>query len=134
MYGLKLKSPSTIEKLIKNGMNIENSLVAKGVIKINKGNNNLNNSSDKNKFWSKNKDVTNDGVVDTRIVSMNKPKFFIKGSSASNTQASRQTQQMYNQTSNIIHQPQNQQHNQQQQGQQQGQQCRLFRSRDGPPR
>ena len=35
MYELKIKSPSTIAKLMKKGASIEDALVRKGVIKIN---------------------------------------------------------------------------------------------------
>lgn len=102
MYELKLKSPSTIEKLIKKGMNIETTLVAKGIIKLNKDSDNMNNSGDRNRFWYKNKNVTNDGVVDARAVNTNQPPFTIKKLSVPNmstmeqnrTPASNVTQQL----------------------------------------
>lgn len=69
MYGLKIKSPSTIDKLVKKGMNIKKALIQKGIIEIFKdNNNNPNTSNDKNKFWSRNKNVPNDGVMDTRTI------------------------------------------------------------------
>ena len=64
MYELKIKSPSTIAKLMKKGASIEDALVYKGVININKDNTNTNSSIDQVKFFSKNKNVKNDGIVD----------------------------------------------------------------------
>lgn len=127
MYELKLKSPSTIEKLIKKGMNIETALMAKGIIKLNKDSDNTNNLGDKNK------NVTNDGVVDARAVNANQPPFTIKKLSAPNMSTMEQNQTP---TSNVTQQPPYQQYTQQynqQQGQQQNQQRKPFRSRDGPP-
>lgn len=121
MYELKLKSPNTIEKLIKKGMNIETALVAKGIIKLNKDSDNTNNSRDQNRFWYKNKNVTNDGVVDARAVNANQPPFTIKKLSAPNMSTMEQNQTP---ASNVTQQPQYQQHYQQynqQYNQQQGQ-------------
>ncbi|XP_059070447.1 uncharacterized protein LOC131860098 [Cryptomeria japonica] len=92
MYELKLKGPSTIAKLIKKGIDIEDALIAKGVIKVNKDNNNLTKSSDRNKFWSKNKNVTNEGVVDARTVSTSQAKFVIRRPSALNAPTFQQNQ------------------------------------------
>ena len=64
MYELKIKSPNTIAKLMKNVASIKDALVCKGVIKINKDNANTNSSTDKEKNFSKNKNVINDGIVD----------------------------------------------------------------------
>lgn len=65
MYELKIKSPSTIVKLMKKRVSIEDSLIHKGILKINKDNNNMSTYTDKEKFFSKKKNVTNDGIVDT---------------------------------------------------------------------
>lgn len=126
MYELKLKSPSTIEKLIKKGMSIETALVAKGIIKLNKDSDNTNNSEDRNRFWYRNKNVTNDGVVDARAVNANQPPFTIKKLSVPNMSTMEQNQTPM---SNITQQPQYQQHAQQytqQYNQQQGQQRKPF--------
>lgn len=64
MYELKIKSPSTIKKLIKKGTNIEEALIWKCLLKINKENNNTSTSNEKTKFWPQNKNVKNDGVFD----------------------------------------------------------------------
>lgn len=119
MYELKLKSPSTIEKLIKKGMSIETALVAKGIIKLNKDNDNTNYSGDRNRFWYKNKNVTNDGVVDARAVNANQPPFMIKKLSVPNMSTMEQNQAPM---SNVTQQPQYQQHAQQQHTQQYNQQ------------
>ena len=64
MYELKIKSPSTIEKLMKKGASIEDALVCKGAIKINIANTNMNLSTDKEKNFSKNENVSNDDIID----------------------------------------------------------------------
>ena len=53
MYKLKIKSPSTISKLMKKVAIIEDALICKGVLKINKDNTNTNSSTEKEKFFSK---------------------------------------------------------------------------------
>ena len=60
MYELKIKSPSTIAKIMKKVSSIEDALICKGVLKINKDNTNTNLSTDKVNFFSKNKNDTND--------------------------------------------------------------------------
>lgn len=52
MYKIKIKSPSTIAKLMKKGTSIEDTLIHKGVLKVNKDNTNMNSSTDKVKFFS----------------------------------------------------------------------------------
>ena len=84
MYGLKIKSPSTIAKLMKKGASIKDALIRKGVIKINKDNANMNLSTNKEKNFSKNKNVTNDGIVDARMISTAQPKITLKNPNASN--------------------------------------------------
>jgi hypothetical protein len=74
MYELKIKSPSTIAKSMKKGASIEDALIRKGVLKVNKDNTNTNLSTDKAKFFSKNKNVTNDGIVNAQMISATQPK------------------------------------------------------------
>ena len=59
---------------MKNGASIKDALVHKGVIKINKDNTNTNSSTHKAKFFSKNKNVTNDGIVDAQTINTTQPK------------------------------------------------------------
>lgn len=65
MYELKIKSKNTIGKLMKKGASFEDSIIQKCILKTNKENTNRNLSNDNPKFFSKNKNVTNDGIVDT---------------------------------------------------------------------
>ena len=73
MYELKTKSPSTISKLMKKGASIEDALIYKGILKTNKDNTNTNSSNDKEKKFSKKKNVTNDGIADAHTISMTQP-------------------------------------------------------------
>ena len=86
MYELKIKSLSTIAKLMKKGASIKDALIRKGVIKINKDNTNMNSSTDKAKIFSKNKNVTNDGIVDARPIIITQPKITLTNPNATNTQ------------------------------------------------
>ena len=70
MYELKIKSPSTSAKLMKKGASIEDALIHKGILKTNKYNTNMKSFTDKAKFFSKNKNVTNDGIVDACKINM----------------------------------------------------------------
>ena len=70
---------------MKKGASIEDALVYKGVIKINKDNANTNSSTEKAKFFSKNKNVTNDGIVDAQTISTAQPKITLTNPNAVNT-------------------------------------------------
>lgn len=72
-YQLKIQCLPTFQKLIKNGIQVEEASIKKGTLKFSKEgfissnnayNNNYYNNSDKSKFWMRNKNVVNDGVVD----------------------------------------------------------------------
>ncbi len=91
MYELKIKSPSTISKLMKKGASIEDALIRKGVLKINKENTNTNSSNDKEKNFSKKKNVTNDGILDAYTISIAQPQLTLKGVNSTNSQTSNQT-------------------------------------------
>lgn len=71
-YQLKLQCLPSFKKLIKNGIQIEEASIKRGTLKLSKEgasssnnnyNNNYYNNSDKSKFWTRNKNVVNDGVV-----------------------------------------------------------------------
>ena len=64
MYKLKIKITSTISKSMKKGASIEYALIHKGILKKNKENKNTKSSNDKEIFFSKNKNVTNDGIIE----------------------------------------------------------------------
>lgn len=56
--------------MIENAITIENALVRRGIIKLDKDNpNSSNHHNEKSKFWTHNKNVVNDGVVDAHHVS-----------------------------------------------------------------
>ena len=84
MYELKIKSPSTISKLMKKGASIEDALIRKGILKTNKDNTNTHPSNDKAKNFSKNKNVTNDGIVDACTISTRQPQLTLKGANPTN--------------------------------------------------
>lgn len=90
MYELKIKSPTTIEKLMKKGASIEDALIHKGVLMVNKDNTNTNSSTEKVKFFSKKKNFTNDGIVDAWTISMTQPKMTLTSSNTTNIQTSNQ--------------------------------------------
>ena len=90
MYELKIKSPSTISKLMKKWASIEDALFRKGILKMNKDNTNTTLSNDKENFFSKNKNVTNDGIVDARTISTTKPQLTLKGANPMNPQVPNQ--------------------------------------------
>ena len=71
---------------MKKGASIEDALVRKGVIKINKYNANSNSSTDKANFFSKNNNVKNDGIVDAHTISTAQPKITLTNLNAMNTQ------------------------------------------------
>ena len=57
---------------------------------MNKDNTNTNSSNEKNFFFSKNKNVTNDGIVDACMISMTQPQLTLKGENPTNPQAPNQ--------------------------------------------
>lgn len=73
-YRIKLQCPPIFVKMIENGLKIEDAMVKKGELKLYKegnnssnsfnNNNNNNHNNDKPKFWTRNINVVNDGVVD----------------------------------------------------------------------
>ncbi len=78
MYKLKIKSSSTIAKLMKKGASIEDDLIHKDIHKKNKENTNTNSSNNKEKNFSKNKWVTNDGIVSAWMISATQPQMTLK--------------------------------------------------------
>lgn len=72
-YHLKLQCLPSFKKLIENDIQIEEASIKKGTFKFSKAgasssnntyNNNYYNNYDKSKFWTMNKNVVNDGVLD----------------------------------------------------------------------
>ena len=90
MYELKIKSLSIISKLVKKGASIEDALICKGIFKTNKDKKNTSSSNDKEIFFSKNKNVTNDGIVDACTISMTQPQLTLKGANPTTSQTPNQ--------------------------------------------
>lgn len=76
-YVLKLKFLPSFDKMFDNGINIEDALVEKGVLKLHKEgtNSSNNNNTVKLKFCNKNINIVNDGIVDVNNVKPKKPIF-----------------------------------------------------------
>lgn len=90
MYQLQIHCHNTFEEVFEKFVSIERELVAKGLIKIFKEN--RNNANDGKKFWSRNKNLTNDGVVDVKVVNKIHPTIHLKSPSTSNNQPTSQNQ------------------------------------------
>lgn len=67
-FHLRMQYATTFEELMEKGLTIERALIAKGLVKIYKDNNQPSSSNDKTRLWAKNKNVTNNGLVDTNFV------------------------------------------------------------------
>lgn len=76
---------------MKKGASIEDAFIHKGILKTNKENTNTNLSNDKDFFFSKNKNVTNDGIVDTWTISTKQTQLMLKGVNPTNSQTPNQT-------------------------------------------
>lgn len=78
-YALKMQCPPIFNKMVENGIKIEEALVKKGVLKLQReGNNSSNNThhnSDKIKFWNRNRNIVNDGIIDANTVKPKQPIF-----------------------------------------------------------
>jgi len=55
---------------MKKGASIEDTLIHKGILKMNKDYTSTNSSNDKEIFLSKNKNVTNDAILDAQTISL----------------------------------------------------------------
>lgn len=73
-YQLQLQCPPSFQKMIDNGIKIEEALIKRRISKFSKegtsfsnnynnNNKNANNNTHKSKFWMRNKNIINDGVV-----------------------------------------------------------------------
>lgn len=78
-----MQYPSTFEKMIENGIKIKEAMVKKGVLKLFKGGansfNNTNKNNDKPKFWNRNRNILNGGLVDTNNLKQKQPIFNLPG-------------------------------------------------------
>lgn len=87
-YQLKLQCLPSFQKLIENGIQIEEALIKRGTLIFSKegyssSNNNYNknyyNNSNKSKFWTWNNSVVNDGVVEANNVKTKQPVLNLLG-------------------------------------------------------
>lgn len=70
---------STFTNLVEKWVILEKTLIAKGEVKIyTKAQNSQGTSNDKNKLWSYNKNVTNDGIVDVKSIYRMGPTLTLK--------------------------------------------------------
>lgn len=78
-YALKMQCPPSFNKMVENGIKIEETLVKKGVLKLhregNNSSNNTHNNVDKIKFWNRNRNIVNNGIVDANTMKSKKPIF-----------------------------------------------------------
>lgn len=75
-FHLEIKGTNSFAEVITQGLKTKKALIKKGLVKIYKDNKDSpfpNYNSDKPKFWNKNKNVVNDGIVDARTVKNAQP-------------------------------------------------------------
>lgn len=90
--GLWVHCRTTFADLVEHGVQVEQALIVEGKLKYGPKNTNPNFPlADKNKFWAKNKYVTNDGLVDAKVVNTMSPIITLKGTQPQNTQPMTQT-------------------------------------------
>lgn len=78
-YPLQVHCCATFVDLVEKGMTLENFLIAQGELTYgNKNTHNQQTPNDKSRFWSYNKNVTNDGVIDTKVVNKTGPTLTLK--------------------------------------------------------
>lgn len=90
-YQLKLQCIPSFAKLIENEIQVEEVCIKKGTLKFFKegdnssnthpfnNNNNNNNTLDKSIFWTRNKKIVNDGVVEANDVKSKQPVLALSG-------------------------------------------------------
>lgn len=88
MSQIQIQCCTTFEEIIEKGVLIEKGPIARGLVKINKETPKPNN--DKGKYWSQNKNVTNDEVVDAKLITKGQI-IQLKGSLSSSTSSTPST-------------------------------------------
>lgn len=93
-YPLQMQCLNNFKDITKKGIKCEKGLLEQEILKHHKDSGpTTNTSNERPKFWSRNKNVTNDGVVDARIVNRAQPTISLQGptdknqSQTSNTNA-----------------------------------------------
>lgn len=120
-HGLQDHYCTTFTDLVKHGVQVEKAHIIEGRLKYGPKNTNTSPPIDKKKYWVKNKHVTNDGVVDTKVFNAMGPMLTLKGAQLQNTKMTIQTH-----ASNVVQKNQNNQGNQNNQNPRQPQQPRQF--------
>lgn len=79
-YPLQMQCIDTFKEITEKGIKCEKGLLEQGILKHHKDNGTtINASNEKPKFWSKNKNVTNDRVVDACVVNRGQPMVSLQG-------------------------------------------------------
>lgn len=92
-YLLQMQCLSTFKEIIEKGLKCEKGLLEQGILKNSKDSGTSNTTSaDKPKFWSINKNVINDGVVDARVVNRVQPTVSLQGPTSSSSPTVNQSQ------------------------------------------
>lgn len=84
-YNLQVHCCATFMDLVEKGVHLKKALIAKGELKYNNKNANPNLPNDKNKYWVKKKHITNDGIVDAKVVNTTCPTITLRGTQPQNT-------------------------------------------------
>lgn len=95
-FYLEVKCLDTFKDVIAQGLKIEKALIKKVLVKIYKDNKDDPQpayNTDKPKFWSRNMNVTNDGIVDARKVDIAQPTVSLQGPIQSSFQNKSQFQE-----------------------------------------
>lgn len=83
-YQIQIQCPTSFTKVIEMGLFIEKAMIAKGTLKLYKDTPPSNYTTDKSKFWTKNKNVVNDGVVDAKAAAPKQQPIFTLKEEANN--------------------------------------------------
>lgn len=75
-----MQSLNNFKDIIEKGIKCERCLLEQGILKCHKDSGpNTNTNNERPKFWPRNKNVTNDGVVDSRVVNRAQPTISLQG-------------------------------------------------------
>lgn len=92
-YPLQMQWLSTFKEITEKGVKCEKGLLEQGILKGSKDSSASNiTGEDKPKFWSINKNVTNDGVVDAHVVNRVQPAVSLQGPTNSSSPNVNQSQ------------------------------------------
>lgn len=79
-YPLQMQCLKLFDQVIEKGLKCKKGLIEQGILKNNKDNNSTSNTSnERTKFWSRNKNITNDNVVDAHMLIRAQPIISLQG-------------------------------------------------------